>query len=97
MLRQLAEELELFCEATPPSQNREVIAKRPTNTASRASAEIFTATDVWLNVNLGLKDLRDLINRREITISAKDKKRKADQVNVYRVTLSYKGRGVSDV
>ena len=96
MLRQLAEQLEELCESKP-SQSRTVIAKKPADTSSKASAEIFTATDVWLHVNLGLKDLRDLIKRREVTINAKDKKRTVDQVNVYRVTLQYKGRGVSDV
>lgn len=96
MLRLLAEELERMVEAKP-NPNRKVIADKPAQSSSRASAEIFSATDVWLHVNLGLKDLRDLIAKREITINAKDKKRKTDQVNAYRLTLQYKGKGVPNV
>ena len=92
----LAEELERLVEAKP-NPNRKVIANKPTTNSSKASAEIFSATDVWLHVNLGLKDLRDLIAKREVVITAKDRKRRVDQVNAYKITLQYKGKGVSNV
>lgn len=92
----LIEQIEELCEAKP-SKNRSPIVNKPTNTSARASAEIFHATDVWLDVNLGLADLRALIQRKEVQIDARDRKRVSDQVNVYRLTLRYKGKGVPSV
>lgn len=66
---------------------------KPVRGKGKAVANIFTANDVTLNIQLNLDDLRNLIRKQEVEIEARDFKAKDDQSNVYRVMLSYNPKG----
>ena len=79
-----------------PSKNRQNQAGSEIRKGGKASADIFHATDVVLDVTLSLADLRKLIQNQEVTIEARDKKRVSNQSNVYTLKLRYKGKGVPE-
>ena len=79
-----------------PSLQRSNLAGDDLRRGGRASADIFHATDVALDVTLGLADLRKLLSGQDVKIQARDRKRVTNQSNVYTLNLRYKGRGVPD-
>jgi hypothetical protein len=66
---------------------------KPVRGKGKAVANIFTANDITLNIQLNLDDLRNLIRRQELEIEARDFKARDDQSNVYRVLMSYNPKG----
>lgn len=98
-LKRLADRLKRSMQSTAivegkPSKNRVNQAGSEIRKGGRASADIFHATDVALDVSISLADMRKLIKGQDVEIEARDKKKLANQSNVYTLTLRYKGKEV---
>lgn len=66
---------------------------KPLRGKGRAIANIYTTSDVTLNIQLNLSDLQALFSGKEVEITARDLKKAADQNNIYRVFVSYNAKG----
>lgn len=76
-----------------PSQTRQNLAADGVRKGGRASADIFHATDVALDLTLSLAELRKLLAGQDVKLEARDRKKISNQSNVYRVTLRYRPQG----